>query len=65
MVSSGFLAEVVRTDLDDLRRRYPEAFARPYHEGAGLCLERVLANAADGAAAARGAAQRPAEGGGA
>jgi hypothetical protein len=43
MVSSGFLAEVERTDMDDLRRRYPEAFARPYHVGAGLCLERVLA----------------------
>ncbi|MCE5254124.1 MAG: dehydrogenase, partial [Actinomycetia bacterium] len=42
MVVSGFLAEVERTDLEDLRRRYPEAFSRPYHPGAGLCLERVL-----------------------
>jgi trimethylamine-N-oxide reductase (cytochrome c) len=43
MVSSGFLAEVERTDLEDLQRRYPEAFGRPYDEGAGLLLERVLA----------------------
>jgi hypothetical protein len=67
MVSSGFLAEVERTDLDDLRRRYPEAFARPYHQGAGLCLERVLAGPAATALAAAQAAPaapgRPSEGG--
>ncbi|MCL5735766.1 MAG: molybdopterin-dependent oxidoreductase [Actinobacteria bacterium] len=43
MVSSGFLVQVEKVDLNDLRRRYPEAFGRPYHKGAGLCLERVLA----------------------
>jgi trimethylamine-N-oxide reductase (cytochrome c) len=48
MVSSGFLAEVEKADLEDLRRRYPEAFSRPYHEGAGLCLERVLARGSQG-----------------
>jgi trimethylamine-N-oxide reductase (cytochrome c) len=48
MVSSGFLVEVERADLDDLRRRYPETFDRPYHPGAGLCLERVMAGKAEG-----------------
>jgi anaerobic selenocysteine-containing dehydrogenase len=45
MVSSGFLAEVEKVDLEAMRKRYPEAFGRPYHAGAGLCLERVLATA--------------------
>ncbi len=48
MVSSGFLVEVERADMDELRRQYPEAFDRPYHEGAGLCLERVLERADEG-----------------
>jgi hypothetical protein len=26
-----------------LRKQYPEAFNRPYHPGAGLRMERVLA----------------------
>ena len=56
MVSSGFLVEVESADLDDLRSRYPEAFARPYHEGAGLCLERVLAQASRRARRRRGGA---------
>ena len=42
MVCAGFLVEVERADLDKLRRKYPEAFKRPYHPAAGLCLERVL-----------------------
>jgi len=42
MVASGFLAEVESVNLDDLRNKYPKAFGRPYHSGAGLCLERVL-----------------------
>ena len=50
MVSSGFLAEVEKVDLEDLRRRYPEAFSRAYHAGAGLCLERVLVSKAGGGA---------------
>ena len=50
MVGSGFLVEVGRADMDELRRRYPEAFSRPYHAGAGLCLERVLAGTAEGGA---------------
>ena len=51
MVSSGFLVEVERAEMDELRRLYPEAFSRPYHAGAGLCLERVLAGTAEGLSA--------------
>jgi molybdopterin guanine dinucleotide-containing S/N-oxide reductase-like protein len=43
MVVSGFLVEVVRADLDALRRDYPEAFSRPYDQASGLSLDRVLA----------------------
>jgi trimethylamine-N-oxide reductase (cytochrome c) len=43
MVCSGFLVQVERADLDQLRRSYPEAFSRPYAIDAGLVLERVLA----------------------
>jgi trimethylamine-N-oxide reductase (cytochrome c) len=39
---SGFLVEVERVNLDELRKQYPEAFKRPYHTAAGLRLERVL-----------------------
>jgi len=42
MAASGFLAEVEWVDLGELRRKYPEAFSRPYHPGAGLCMKRVL-----------------------
>jgi molybdopterin guanine dinucleotide-containing S/N-oxide reductase-like protein len=42
MVSSAFLAEVEKVDLDELRKKYPEAFNRPYHHAAGLCMERIL-----------------------
>jgi molybdopterin guanine dinucleotide-containing S/N-oxide reductase-like protein len=42
MVVSSFLVEVERANLDTLRRKYPEAFKRPYHLNAGLCLERIL-----------------------
>lgn len=44
MVSSGFLVEVQRADLSGLRRSYPEVFRRPYDEGAGLSLDRILEN---------------------
>lgn len=43
MAVSGFLVEVERADLDDLRKKYPEAFKRPYDAAAGLRFERVLA----------------------
>jgi anaerobic selenocysteine-containing dehydrogenase len=42
MVVSGFLVEVERADLDKLRKKYPEAFNRPYNAGAGLRRERVM-----------------------
>jgi len=42
MVTSGFLVEVERVDLGELMKKYPEAFKRPYHQTAGLCMERVL-----------------------
>jgi len=43
MVVSGFLVEVMGVNLGELRTKYPEAFARPYHPDSGLRLERVLA----------------------
>ena len=42
MVVSGFLVEVERADLDELRRKYPEAFNRPYDRASGLHRDRVL-----------------------
>jgi hypothetical protein len=42
MATSGYLVEVAKADVDELRRRYPEAFNRPYHSGSGLTLERVM-----------------------
>ena len=41
MATSGFLVEVEKTDLDELRRQYPAAFKRP-SSPAGLCLDRVI-----------------------
>jgi len=42
MATSGYLVEVERVNLDELRKKYPEAFKRPYHPAAGLRMERVL-----------------------
>jgi len=42
MATSGFLVEAERVDLDELRKKYPEVFKRPYHSAAGLRMERVL-----------------------
>jgi anaerobic selenocysteine-containing dehydrogenase len=42
MVVSSFLVEVERANLEELRKKYPEAFKRPYHADAGLRMERVL-----------------------
>jgi anaerobic selenocysteine-containing dehydrogenase len=36
MVVSGFLVEVGTVDLDELRKKYPEAFKREYDPAAGL-----------------------------
>ena len=40
MVTSGFLVEAERVDLDELRRQYPEAFNRPYDKASGLELRK-------------------------
>ena len=42
MVTSGFLVEVKPVNLDELRRKYPEAFNRLYDEASGLLFERLL-----------------------
>jgi anaerobic selenocysteine-containing dehydrogenase len=36
---SGFLVQVEKTDMEALRRKYPEAFERPFHPHAGPSLE--------------------------
>jgi trimethylamine-N-oxide reductase (cytochrome c) len=38
MAVSGFLVEVEKADLDGLKKRYPEAFARECHVAAGPCI---------------------------
>jgi len=43
MVVSSFLVEVETANLEELRKKYPEAFKRPYNADAGLRMERVLA----------------------
>jgi molybdopterin guanine dinucleotide-containing S/N-oxide reductase-like protein len=35
LAASGFLVEVERTNLEELRKKYPEAFNRPFHATAG------------------------------
>lgn len=42
MATSGYLVEVEQAGLGELRKKYPEAFNRPYRQGAGLRMERVL-----------------------
>ena len=44
MVVSGFLVDVKKADMDELRRQYPEAFSRPYDYASGQKFERVLFN---------------------
>ncbi len=41
MVVSSFLVEVGSVNLDELRKKYPEAFARKYDPAAGLCFKRL------------------------
>ena len=40
---SGFLADVEKTDLDELKRKYPEPFKRPFNATAGPGIEGYLA----------------------
>ncbi len=42
MATCGFLAEIERVDLDELRRKYPEAFDRPFHQCAGTGVDAFL-----------------------
>jgi len=35
MATSGFLVQVERADLDELRKKYPEAMSRTFHKDAG------------------------------
>jgi molybdopterin guanine dinucleotide-containing S/N-oxide reductase-like protein len=42
MAVSGFLAEVEKADLEGLRAKYAEAFARPFHADAGPGVEAWL-----------------------
>jgi molybdopterin guanine dinucleotide-containing S/N-oxide reductase-like protein len=39
MAVSGFLVEIEQANLEELRRKYPEAFNRAYDPAAGLCFE--------------------------
>jgi trimethylamine-N-oxide reductase (cytochrome c) len=43
MAVSAFLVQVERANLDELRKQYPEAMARPHHPASGQSLERILA----------------------
>jgi len=42
MAVSGFLVEVEKADLDELRRKYPEAFERQCHITAGPCIAGIM-----------------------
>jgi len=42
MATSGYLVQVELVDLDELMKKYPEAFKRPYHPAVGLSMQRVL-----------------------
>ncbi len=44
MVTNGFLVQVERANLEELKRQYPEAFSRPIDRASGLRFERVLAD---------------------
>ena len=42
MVSGGFLVDVERANVDELSRKYPEAFNRPYDKASGLQYQRMI-----------------------
>jgi len=42
MATCGFLAEVERANLDELKKKYPEAFNRPFHATAGPGVKSFL-----------------------
>ncbi len=43
MVTGAFLLDFDKADLDELRREYPEVWARPIDQATGLAWERMLA----------------------
>jgi hypothetical protein len=43
MVSGGFLVDFERAGVEELRSRYPDAFAGPHDGSSLLTLERLLA----------------------
>jgi len=43
MAMSGFLVEVERTNLEEMRRKYPEAFSRKFSPSAGPVIESYMA----------------------
>ncbi len=47
MVVSGFLAEVEKIDLEAMKAKYPQVFARECHPAAGPCLAGVLMEGVD------------------
>jgi len=42
MAMSGFLVEVERTNLEEMRRKYPEAFSRKFSPSAGPIIESYM-----------------------
>jgi molybdopterin guanine dinucleotide-containing S/N-oxide reductase-like protein len=42
IATSGFLAEIKKINLDELRHRYPEAFSRSYKASSGLSTDSFL-----------------------
>lgn len=39
MATSGFLVELERVDVDELRKKYPTEMSRPFHPAAGLVID--------------------------
>jgi len=39
---SGFLVDIEKTDMEELKRKYPEAFEKPFHPCAGPGLEACI-----------------------
>jgi hypothetical protein len=48
MAVSGFLVQVEKADLEGLRAKYPEAFARECHVAAGPCIAGIVENDGEG-----------------
>jgi len=42
MVVSGYLVNIKKVDLEELKAKYPEALQKPYNKAFGLCYERYV-----------------------